>query len=35
MPRELLNTGVVSGEEIKLDGTVFDMPFQLVVKKSK
>ena len=27
--------GVLSGDEIKLDGTVFDMPFQLVVSRVK
>ncbi len=35
MALEMLYKGVVSGDEIKLDGTVFDMPFQLVVTKTK
>ena len=35
MALEMLYKGVVTGDEIKLDGTVFDMPFQLVVKKTQ
>jgi hypothetical protein len=33
MPFQMLYQGVVTPAEITLDGSVFDMPFQLVVKK--
>jgi hypothetical protein len=35
MMLELLYKGVVTPSEIKLDMSVFDMPFQVVVKKEK
>ena len=34
MSLEFVYKGVVSPTEIKLNGTVFDMPFELVVKKA-
>jgi hypothetical protein len=35
MALEMIYKGVLKGDEIKLDGTVFDMPFELVVKRVK
>jgi hypothetical protein len=35
MPLQMLYKGVVTPAEITLDGSVFDMPFQLVVKKEQ
>ena len=35
MALEMIYKGVVTPAEIKLDMSVFDMPFQLVVKKEK
>jgi hypothetical protein len=35
MMLELIYKGVVTASEIKLDMSVFDMPFELVVKKEK
>lgn len=35
MDLEMIYKGVVAGDEIKLNMTVFDMPFDLVVKKVK
>lgn len=35
MMLELVYKGVVTASEIKLDMSVFDMPFELVVKKEK
>lgn len=35
MSLQILYNGVVSAEKIDLDGSVFDMPFQLVVTKQK
>jgi len=35
MPLEMIYKGVVTGDSLKLDGTVFDMPFELTVNKVK
>jgi hypothetical protein len=34
MPFEMIYKGVVAPTEIKLEATVFDMPFELVVRKA-